>query len=160
MTPERILELAAKCDLIDSDEPVIDFAQAILKERDEEQDSIINMQDIAIEQQAEEIAQLREQLAAFEGEPLVGWWHSGETEDESDFHQFKYGAGESCGRCIPLIRKPPSTTHIEAIKQEVRDKALEEAAKVCDSRYMGDNNREDLEARRCAEAIRAMKGRK
>lgn len=35
---------------------------------------------------------------------------------------------------------------------------LEEAAKVCDRRYMGDNNREDLEARRCAAAIRALKG--
>lgn len=28
-------------------------------------------------------------------------------------------------------------------------------ANVCDARYMGDNNREDMEARRCAEAIRA-----
>ena len=81
----------------------------------------------AMKQKDAEIAQLREQLAAFEGEPLVGWWHSGETEDESDFHLFKYGAGESCGRCIPLIRKPTSTTHLEAIKQEVRDKALEDA---------------------------------
>lgn len=49
MTPERILELAAKCDLIDSDEPVIDFAQAILKERDEERDSLIQQQDMRIE---------------------------------------------------------------------------------------------------------------
>lgn len=31
----------------------------------------------------------------------------------------------------------------------------EACAKVCDARYMGDNNREDMEARRCAEAIRA-----
>ena len=28
-------------------------------------------------------------------------------------------------------------------------------AKVCGARYMGDNNREDMEARRCAAAIRA-----
>ena len=28
-------------------------------------------------------------------------------------------------------------------------------AKVCEARYMGDNNREDMEAKRCAEAIRA-----
>lgn len=34
--------------------------------------------------------------------------------------------------------------------------ALEEAAKVCEARYMGDNNREDMEARRCAAAIRAL----
>jgi hypothetical protein len=31
----------------------------------------------------------------------------------------------------------------------------EACAKVCDARYMGDNNREDTESRRCAEAIRA-----
>ena len=31
----------------------------------------------------------------------------------------------------------------------------EACAAVCDARYMGDNNREDMEARRCAEAIRA-----
>jgi hypothetical protein len=28
-------------------------------------------------------------------------------------------------------------------------------AKVCDARYMGDNSREDMEAKRCAKAIRA-----
>lgn len=32
----------------------------------------------------------------------------------------------------------------------------EECAKVCDARYMGDNNREDMEARRCAAAIRSL----
>ncbi len=31
----------------------------------------------------------------------------------------------------------------------------EECAKVCEARYMGNNNREDMEARRCAAAIRA-----
>jgi hypothetical protein len=31
----------------------------------------------------------------------------------------------------------------------------EACARVCEARYMGDNNREDMEARRCAEAIRA-----
>jgi hypothetical protein len=31
----------------------------------------------------------------------------------------------------------------------------EACAKVCDARYMGDNNREDMEARRCADLIRA-----
>jgi hypothetical protein len=34
--------------------------------------------------------------------------------------------------------------------------ALEEAAKVCERRFMGDHNREDMEARRCAAAIRAL----
>ncbi len=37
-----------------------------------------------------------------------------------------------------------------------RRAALEEAAKVCDSRFMGDLNREDQEARRCAAAIRKL----
>jgi hypothetical protein len=31
----------------------------------------------------------------------------------------------------------------------------EACAKMCEARYMGDNNREDMEARRCADAIRA-----
>ncbi len=35
------------------------------------------------------------------------------------------------------------------------DREREACAKVCEARYMGDNNREDMEARRCAEAIRA-----
>ena len=30
----------------------------------------------------------------------------------------------------------------------------EQCAKICDRRYMGDNNREDMDARRCATAIR------
>ena len=37
----------------------------------------------------------------------------------------------------------------------VRADEREQCAKVCEARYMGDNNREDMEARRCAEAIRA-----
>ena len=31
----------------------------------------------------------------------------------------------------------------------------EECAKLCEARYMGDNNREDMEAKRCAAAIRS-----
>jgi hypothetical protein len=31
----------------------------------------------------------------------------------------------------------------------------EACAQSCEARYMGDNNREDMEARRCAAAIRA-----
>jgi hypothetical protein len=39
---------------------------------------------------------------------------------------------------------------------EIEVEAEREAcANVCDARYMGDNNREDMEARRCAAAIRA-----
>lgn len=39
-----------------------------------------------------------------------------------------------------------------------RADALEYAAKLCDRRVMGDNNREDAEAKRCADAIRAAIG--
>lgn len=34
--------------------------------------------------------------------------------------------------------------------------ALEEAALICERRFMGDHTREDMEARRCAAAIRAL----
>jgi hypothetical protein len=34
----------------------------------------------------------------------------------------------------------------------------EACARVCEARHMGDNNREDAEARRCAAAIRARGG--
>jgi hypothetical protein len=44
--------------------------------------------------------------------------------------------------------------HIKAL-EEARKAEREACAKVCDARYMGDNNREDMEARRCAAAIRA-----
>lgn len=37
----------------------------------------------------------------------------------------------------------------------IRADEREACAKVCDARYMGDNNREDMEAKRCAVAIRA-----
>ena len=48
--------------------------------------------------------------------------------------------------------------------QEIRDERFaalvaaaerEACAKVCEARYMGDNTREDMEARRCAAAIRS-----
>lgn len=35
----------------------------------------------------------------------------------------------------------------------------EECASICERRYMGDNSREDMEARRCAQAIRAIEGK-
>ena len=42
--------------------------------------------------------------------------------------------------------------------QEATARALEAAARECDARYMGDNNREDMEAKRCADAIRNLIG--
>lgn len=43
---------------------------------------------------------------------------------------------------------------IAVLRPALRAEALEEAAKVCERRFMGDHNREDMEARRCAAAIR------
>lgn len=42
--------------------------------------------------------------------------------------------------------------------QASRSVAIEDCANTCEARHMGDNNREDMEALRCAAAIRAMKG--
>ncbi len=62
---------------------------------------------------------------------------------------------------LPIIKR------FEAlVRADERDKWMERTAilirgereacaKVCDARYMGDNNREDMEAKRCAAAIRA-----
>ena len=47
------------------------------------------------------------------------------------------------------------TEEIERFAALVAAAEREECAKVCEARYMGDNNREDMEARRCAAAIRA-----
>lgn len=44
---------------------------------------------------------------------------------------------------------------LQRIQQEAAENEREACAKVCDARYMGDNNREDMEAKRCAETIRA-----
>lgn len=51
------------------------------------------------------------------------------------------------------------STAIEATYKDMIEKAVleerEACAKLCDARYMGDNNREDMEAKNCAAAIRA-----
>jgi len=41
----------------------------------------------------------------------------------------------------------------------VRADEREACAKVCDARVMGDNNREDMEAKRCAADIRSFRAR-
>ena len=47
------------------------------------------------------------------------------------------------------------TEEIERLVRSVIAIERDACAKVCEARYMGDNNREDMEARKCAEAIRA-----
>ena len=45
---------------------------------------------------------------------------------------------------------------VTAERDKARREALESAIAVCEARVMGDNNREDAEAQRCATAIRAL----
>jgi hypothetical protein len=62
---------------------------------------------------------------------------------------------------IEMAREAGLFTHkevqaeLKAFEALVRADQREIDAKVCDKRYMGDNNREDMEAKRCAAAIRA-----
>lgn len=49
----------------------------------------------------------------------------------------------------------PYLPELERFAALVAAAEREACAKVCEGRYMGDNNREDAEARRCAAAIRA-----
>jgi hypothetical protein len=56
----------------------------------------------------------------------------------------------------PLICDSPSILALcEAVARRSAAAEREACAKVCDARVIGDHNREDAEARRCAEAIRA-----
>jgi len=43
---------------------------------------------------------------------------------------------------------------LQELEWQVAERERKACAKVCEARYMGDNNREDMEARRCAAAIR------
>ena len=47
------------------------------------------------------------------------------------------------------------TPEVIALVELAVKREREECAKVCEARVIGDHNREDAEARRCAEAIRA-----
>lgn len=48
----------------------------------------------------------------------------------------------------------PYLPELERFAALVAAHEREACARVCDARFMGDLNREDLEARRCAQAIR------
>lgn len=45
--------------------------------------------------------------------------------------------------------------HLPSVLEVAVKSEREACAKLCEARYMGDNTREDMEARRCAAAIRA-----
>lgn len=65
-------------------------------------------------------------------------------------------AGFEIGSVTGSIYAPaPCQSELERFASLIAAAEREACAKVCDARYMGDNNREDMEAKRCAEAIRA-----
>lgn len=64
---------------------------------------------------------------------------------------------DSEGREILVISTLDAYTMAWHMAMKAVREERERCAQVCDARYMGDNNREDMEARRCAAAIREMK---
>lgn len=58
-------------------------------------------------------------------------------------------AGEPDAGCLNL----------ERFVKLVRADEFEACARLCDARVMGDNNREDMEAKRCAADIRSFRAR-
>ena len=71
-----------------------------------------------------QLAELQEDYDnIYVGEPF-GYWHQGDTEDESDFHLHSYvkDLNKNCKRCIPLYKGSPNTEHqlAEALAREKR----------------------------------------
>ena len=60
------------------------------------------------------------------------------------------------GRMVGYVALPEDLERFAAL---VRADEFEKCAKVCDVRVMGDNNREDMEAKRCAADIRSFRAR-
>ena len=58
-------------------------------------------------------------------------------------------------REVGLSFVPEANSPLVKIVQKAVAMEREACAKACEARYMGDNNREDQEAKRCAAAIRA-----
>ena len=58
---------------------------------------------------------------------------------------------------IDVLWQQAISESMKETQYEFANLILEKASDMCDARYMGDNNREDMEAKRCAEAIRSMK---
>lgn len=66
----------------------------------------------------------------------------------ADLHErVKDGAG--------YVVRIPNLEKLERFAALVAEREREACAMVCEARYMGDLNREDQEAKRCAAAIRA-----
>ena len=63
-----------------------------------------------------------------------GWWHQGDTEDESDFHLAESGAGMDCKNCIALFAHAAPIPPITPSQQE----ALSEAMRILYKAYRGE----------------------
>lgn len=91
--------------------------------------------------------------------PVVGRWYFVTNDgaatlcvDEADAREAAAEADIAFPRMAPhLVTQLVSASQLAAAVADEREKC----ALVCDRRVMGDNNREDSEARRCADAIRA-----
>jgi len=60
----------------------------------------------------------------------------------------------NAGAFLELSTTPEKDiTFLMSFAIQVSKHTQEQCAKVCQDRYMGDNTREDMEARRCAEAV-------
>ncbi|HDR8974003.1 hypothetical protein [Burkholderia vietnamiensis] len=82
------------------------------------------------------------------------YWRQADSEFASDnrrsddtYKKYRAIVDESCERLADAARR--TTPDREAI--------IEECAKVCDDRIMGDQSEGDFESKRCAEAIRSLK---
>ena len=95
-------------------------------------------------------------------EDIIKWAREAGFETAEEWDKFPNGFVQVVARFAALVaaqeREACKKWFIEDSERFAAQVALAEreaCAAVCDARYMGDNNREDMEARRCAEAIRA-----
>lgn len=108
--------------------------------------------------QSERLAKLEERISTIYSQPV-------ELPEPSYFGLSKDHLWVSITKLtydhiLPEYRMTSYTAYqLTKAVQEATARALGAAAKECEARYMGDNNREDLEAKRCASAIRNLIGR-
>ena len=97
MTREQILELADSMSnttiIMPKNEDLIAFAEAIIQHH---KDSVLK-----------EV-----------GEPF-GWWHQGETDDESDFYLAESRAGEDCSACTQLFTSDQLIAARKGLEEEI-----------------------------------------
>ena len=76
---------------------------------------------------------------------------------QADIEHWKAQAAQAeKWRALALCKDPMQPGKaVQEIQREAMELERDACAKVCEARYMGDNNREDMEAVACAAAIRA-----